>query len=195
MAGGFVFVVGPSGAGKDTLLAIARSRLSADNRFVFPRRLVTRTSSVWEDHNTISEHEFERGEAEGRFTLSWRAHGHGYALPGSCLTDVEAGCLVICNVSRTLIGDARRRLPNVAVVEITAPLQILATRLAQRNRSEDASLEDRLARSREIGPFRTDLTIVNDGSPEAGAEQLVAFLRNRIQSPGALHEVQSGLVN
>lgn len=184
MAGGFVFIVGPSGAGKDTLLALARAELSADSRFLFPRRLVTRSSSVWEDHDTIGGEEFEAGHASGGFALSWRAHGHGYALPRSCLDAARSGCLVVCNVSRTLIEEARERLPNVAVVEVTAPLAVLAARLAQRNRSDDASLEARLARSNEVGSIRADLTIVNDTSPEEGAGRLIGFLRRRIEAPG-----------
>jgi len=183
MTGGFVFIVGPSGAGKDTLLGLAKSELSQDGRFLFPRRLVTRSSSVWEDHDTMTEEEFETGHANRRFTLSWRAHGHGYALPRSCLAAARAGHLVVCNISRTLVEDARRCLPNVAVVEVTAPRAILAARLAQRNRSDDANLEARLARSSEVGPIEVDLTIVNDRSPEEGAGQLVSFLYSRMQDP------------
>ncbi|MCB5173962.1 MULTISPECIES: phosphonate metabolism protein/1,5-bisphosphokinase (PRPP-forming) PhnN [Microvirga] len=195
MTGGFVFVVGPSGAGKDTLLALAQAELSGDNRFLFPRRLVTRSSSAWEEHDTITEEEFEAGQAEGRFTLSWKAHGHGYALPGSCLQAVRVGCLVVCNISRTLVDDARRRLPNVAVVEVTAPRAVLAERLAKRNRTDDANLEARLARSSEVGPVQADLTVVNDRSPEVGAGQLIAFLRSRAMSSSAPYEARSGLVS
>jgi ribose 1,5-bisphosphokinase len=180
MTGGFVFVVGPSGAGKDTLLGLAKSELAQDARFLFPRRLVTRSSSVWEDHDTMTEEEFELGQADGRFALSWRAHGHGYALPRTCLEAAVAGRLVVCNISRTLVKDARRRLPNVTVVEITAPREVLAARLAQRNRSEDTSLEARLARSGEVGPIRADLIVVNDRSPQEGAAQLIAFLYSRM---------------
>ncbi|WP_445500280.1 phosphonate metabolism protein/1,5-bisphosphokinase (PRPP-forming) PhnN [Microvirga sp. G4-2] len=180
MTGGFVFVVGPSGAGKDTLLGLAKSELSQDARFLFPRRLVTRSSSVWEDHDTMTDEEFEAGQADGRFALSWRAHGHGYALPRSCLEAALTGRIVVCNISRALVEDARRRLPHVAVVVVTAPREVLAARLAQRNRREDASLESRLARSSEIGPIRADLTVVNDRSPQEGAGQLVEFLFGRI---------------
>jgi ribose 1,5-bisphosphokinase len=195
LTGGFVFVVGPSGAGKDTLLALARAQLSGDARFLFPRRLVTRSSSVWEDHDTMTDDEFEAGQAEGRFALSWKAHGHGYALPGSCLQAAEAGSLVVCNISRTLVEDARRRLPNVAVVEVTAPPDILAGRLERRNRTDDASLEARLARSKEVGAIQADLIVVNDKSPEEGAERLIAFLRTRVQMPNPLFESLTGRVS
>ena len=176
MAGGFVFVVGPSGAGKDTLIRLARAELCNDPRFSFPRRLVTREASTWEDNDTIDEESFARGHAAGAFTLSWRAHGLGYALPGSCRDAAEAGEVVVCNLSRTLIGEARRKLPNVSVVEVTASVAVLAARLALRGRSEDGHIGARIARSREVGAVAADLTIVNEGAPETAGRKLAAFL-------------------
>lgn len=177
MLGGFVLVVGPSGAGKDTLLALARAELAGDPAFVFPRRLVTRPRSAHEDHDTIAEAAFAAGVAEGRFALHWRAHGLGYALPMEALDAARGGRVAACNVSRHVLAEARRSLPNVAVVEITAPVELLARRLATRGRGEDGNLDARLARSAELGPTQADAVIVNAGAPEEGAVQLVAILR------------------
>ncbi|WP_288588330.1 phosphonate metabolism protein/1,5-bisphosphokinase (PRPP-forming) PhnN [uncultured Methylobacterium sp.] len=174
--GGFVLVVGPSGAGKDTLLRLARAALADEPRFVFPRRLVTRPPSEHEDNDTIGEDAFREGEAAGRFALSWRAHNLGYALPGETALLARDGHLVICNVSRRVVGEARRRLPGVSVVEVTAPPDVLAARLAARGRREDGDLGARLARSASVV---ADLVVVNDGAPEAGAERLLAHLRAR----------------
>ncbi|TGD96194.1 phosphonate metabolism protein/1,5-bisphosphokinase (PRPP-forming) PhnN [Methylobacterium nonmethylotrophicum] len=175
-AGGFVLVVGPSGAGKDTLLRLAREALAGDPRYVFPRRLVTRPPSIHEDNEAITEEEFSRGEAEGRFTLSWRAHGLGYALPGTSAALAREGCVVVCNVSRRVVGEARRRLPAVTVVEVTAPPEVLAARLAARGRREDGDLAARLSRSASVA---ADCVVMNDGPPEAGADRLLAHLRGR----------------
>jgi len=177
MTGGFVLVVGPSGAGKDTLLGLARTELADHPQFVFPRRLVTRCSSIWEEHDTIDDAEFDRGLAEGRFALAWRAHGHGYAIPERCMAEAASGRIIICNVSRTVIEPARKRLPNVSVVEITAPREVLAARLSGRGRSDDADLGARLERSQAVPPFDADLTIVNDQLPALGAQRLIDFLR------------------
>ncbi|BCM86472.1 ribose-phosphate pyrophosphokinase [Methylobacterium indicum] len=176
MAGGFVLVVGPSGAGKDTLLRLAREALAGDPRFVFPRRLVTRPPSEHEDNETIGEADFSAGEAEGRFALSWRAHNLGYALPASSAALARDGHVVVCNVSRRVVGEARRRLPGVTVVEVTAPPDVLSARLAARGRREDGDLGARLTRSATVV---ADLVVMNDGSPEAGAARLVAHLRAR----------------
>ncbi|MBB4038465.1 ribose 1,5-bisphosphokinase [Microvirga flocculans] len=182
MTGGFVLVVGPSGAGKDTLLAQARKELAACPQIVFPRRLVTRASSVWEEHDTISDAAFERGVAVGRFALAWRAHGHGYAIPGHCLDEAAVGRIVVCNVSRMIVETARQHLPNVSVVEITAPRDILAARLAGRARSDDADLGARLERSKDTPLLSADVTIVNDRAPDIGAGLLVGFLQRTMDS-------------
>lgn len=174
MPGCLVLVVGPSGAGKDTLLRLARAALAGDPRYVFPRRLVTRPPSADEDNDEIDEAAFAEGCAAGRFTLSWRAHGLGYALPEAVGRRVADGHVVVCNVSRRVVARAREAGPLVSVVEITAPPEILARRIAARGRAQDGDLAARLAR--EV-PVAADLRILNVGSPEAGAERLVAHLR------------------
>jgi ribose 1,5-bisphosphokinase len=180
MEGGFVLIVGPSGAGKDTLIGLARERLAADERFVFPRRLVTRASSAFEDHDTVDEASFTRDWGAGLFPLAWRAHGLGYALPGSAREAALAGRIVICNVSRAVVEEGRRTLPNVSVVEITASEEVLAQRLHARARADDGELSHRLARSRTVPPVHADLVIVNEAAPEKGAEMLVGFLRGKV---------------
>lgn len=175
-----MLVVGPSGAGKDTLLRLAREELAHHPQIAFPKRLVTRSSSIWEDHDTIGDDDFERGVERGLFTLAWRAHGLGYAIPGACLREAASGNVLVCNVSRTVVDSARMRLPNVSVVEITAPPGVLAARLASRGRSEDSDLKTRLERSQSIAPVEADLTIVNDGAPSAGAGLLTDFLRRKV---------------
>ena len=66
-AGRLVYVVGPSGAGKDSIIAYARERLGA-NCHVFARRHITRPAdSGGEDHIAISQADFERDRAAGRF--------------------------------------------------------------------------------------------------------------------------------
>lgn len=174
MAGCLVLVVGPSGAGKDTLIRLARAALADDPRYVFPRRLVTRPPSADEDNDEIDEAAFTEGCAAERFTLSWRAHGLGYALPETVGRRVADGHVVVCNVSRRVVARARAGGSRVSVVEITAPAEILARRIAARGRAQDGDLAARLARE---GGVTADLTILNTGSAEAAAGRLVAHLR------------------
>jgi ribose 1,5-bisphosphokinase len=173
--GRLVLVVGPSGAGKDTLIAGARARLRHDGRVVFPRRVVTRPASPHEDHDSLSETDFCRAAGQGAFALAWMAHGLHYGVPASIDGDVAAERTVVCNVSRAAVAAARARYALVTVALITAPPEALAARLAARGRAADGAIADRLARSSDA--FAADLVIHNVGAPEAGAELLIAAIR------------------
>lgn len=172
---GFVLVVGPSGAGKDTLIRMAREALADEPGIVFPQRLVTRPPSADEDNAPIDDDAFARAEAEGRFALSWRAHGLGYALPAHCGRLARSRRVVVSNVSRRIVAEARSRYPGTRVVKITAPPEVLAQRLATRARAQDGDLSARLARQASVEP---DLIIDNAGAPEEGARILIHFLRD-----------------
>ena len=102
--GRLVLVVGPSGAGKDTLLNLARCACAGNSRIVFPRRLVTRAASAFEDNLQVDDEAFERLLAEGALAVHWGAHGHRYALPRSVEDEVRVGHTVVANVSRTVIA-------------------------------------------------------------------------------------------
>jgi ribose 1,5-bisphosphokinase len=179
--GTLVLVVGPSGAGKDTLLAIARSHFSGSDRVRFPHRLVTRAANRWEEHDTISMDDFEAGVADGRWPLWWRAHGLGYALPPSLLEDIAAGRTVVVNLSRTAVSAARARFPRVRVAYITAPPHLLAARIAGRGREPGAGVAERASRraptERDIVP---DLVIDNSGPPERAAAKLIAVIEAQL---------------
>ena len=68
--GRLVLVVGPSGAGKDTLLDLARAMLRNDASVVFSRRVVTR-AAAGEPHDTMDPDAFERANYM-RVLQSWQ---------------------------------------------------------------------------------------------------------------------------
>jgi ribose 1,5-bisphosphokinase len=176
--GRLVLVVGPSGAGKDTLLRLAQAACVEDHDIVFPRRIVTRESSADEDNMTMSPDEFRGACEHGDFAVHWDAHGHSYALPQGINDDIRAGRAVVANVSRTVIGALRQAYANVVVVTITAPPDVLAQRLAARARHSDGNIADRLARSVGDASTNADVTILNAGSADYHSRQLVRIIRN-----------------
>jgi phosphonate metabolism protein PhnN/1,5-bisphosphokinase (PRPP-forming) len=171
-----VLVVGPSGAGKDTLMEAAREILGHDDTFRFVRRVVTRpVLPTGEQHESVSVEEFDERYAAGAFALAWQAHGLRYGIPSAIVPDVEDGLVVVANVSRAVVPDAAMRFP-VHVVMITASPDILARRLADRGREDAADLARRLSRAITLPlPVNSD-TIHNDGTVEDGVAQLVAVL-------------------
>jgi len=176
--GRLVLVVGPSGAGKDTLLRLAQAACSDDPGIVFPRRVVTRASSADEDNVAVSPDEFRRAREQGGFAVHWEAHGHSYALPRDINDDIRAGRAVVANVSRTVIAALRHAYANVVVVAITAPPDVLAQRLAARARQSDGNISERLSRSVDDASAQADVTILNAGSAEHHGRQLVRVIRN-----------------
>ncbi|QQN64948.1 phosphonate metabolism protein/1,5-bisphosphokinase (PRPP-forming) PhnN [Bradyrhizobium diazoefficiens] len=176
--GRLVLVVGPSGAGKDTLLRLAQTACVDDHDIVFPRRVVTRASSADEDNIAVSPDEFARARDHGDFAVHWDAHGHSYALPLEINDDIRAGRAVVVNVSRTVIAALRQNYAKVVVVAITAPPDVLAQRLAARARHSDGNIADRLARSVDDASANADVTILNAGSADYHGRQLVRVIRN-----------------
>ncbi|MDJ0930035.1 phosphonate metabolism protein/1,5-bisphosphokinase (PRPP-forming) PhnN [Breoghania sp.] len=177
VTGCFVAIVGPSGVGKDSLIAYSREALSRDPRFVFVRRVVIRIAdAALEDHDSLSPAEFDAARASGRFALAWRAHDLGYALPGEIRQDLAEGRTVIANISRASIEAARVEFDFCRIISVTAPREIVARRLAARGRESAAEIEERLNREqpRPSGPGAIEID--NSGElPDAGA-RLVAAL-------------------
>jgi ribose 1,5-bisphosphokinase len=171
-----ILVVGPSGAGKDTLLGLARMACADDGNIIFARRLVTREASSFEDNEQVSADAFQAAVERGDFAIHWEAHGHRYGLPRAIDDEIRSGRTVVANVSRTVIDSMRRAYCNVLVVSITAPPDVLASRLAMRARKSDGVLEHRLQRA--AAEIRApDQTLVNVGSAEFHASQLVQIIR------------------
>ena len=175
--GRLVLVVGPSGAGKDTLLRLAQAACAGDPDIVFTRRIVTREATAFEENQQVSPKGFQHALARGEFAIHWQAHGHSYALPGSIDDDVRAARTVVANVSRAVVSAVRQRYADVTVVTITAPSEILAERLAARARLSDGKIEDRLRRAVEGAVVVPDVTISNVKTAEIHARKLVEIIR------------------
>jgi ribose 1,5-bisphosphokinase len=175
--GRLVVVVGPSGAGKDTLIAAARVRLAGEPAFVFPARLVTRTATAAEDHLTISDADFALGVSRGEFAFWWEAHGLKYALPAAVDTDIRTDRTVVCNVSRGIVSTLQLRYARLSVVLVTAPAEVLAARLGGRGRASDGDLAQRLGRQAPAeAEFAPDHVIENVGDIADGVTHLVAAI-------------------
>ncbi len=177
--GGWVLVVGPSGAGKDTLMAIAKSKLAGEQSVKFARRIVTRRANAFEDHDTISETAFAKLQADGHLAMAWHAHGLSYGIHKQWIDEVEAGAVVVANASRTIVAKTRERFGNVSVVLVTAPDGVLAQRIATRGR--DVTVESRGRRDlNHLVHDHADLTISNTGTPRQGAQLLIDHVRQRL---------------
>jgi ribose 1,5-bisphosphokinase len=175
--GRLVLVVGPSGAGKDTLLGLAKAACAEDRSIVFPRRVITREASVSEDNEEVSLGTFREALARDEYAMHWEAHGHCYALSRAIDDEIRAGHTVVANVSRTVVAVMRQAYASVLVVSITAPPTVLAERLAMRGRGSDGRIEHRLQRTVDEVAAAPDVTIVNTSSAEYHARQFVRIIK------------------
>ena len=178
--GTVVLVVGPSGAGKDSVISGVRAECEgSDSRLVFPARIITRSSHETELHRPASQIDFDAGLANGDFALSWRAHGLSYAISSDIDHDVLAGRTVIINTSRGVVAAARKRYVHVRVVLVDAPYTIRANRLAARGRETRADVERRLSRAVAFEPGNADLVIDNGGDLSGSVAEFCRWLHEQ----------------
>ncbi len=176
-----VAVVGPSDAGKDTLLALARAALRGDDRFRFVRRAITRAPDPdGEDHLPMTPELFAAEHNAGGFALWWQAHGLLYGLPRDAVEGTLAsGRVAVANLSRAVLAEASARFP-LRVLEVTAPPEVLAARLAARGRETAEDVARRLAREASLPVGLAMDTVLNVASVEVGS-RLVLDVLMRIQ--------------
>ncbi|WP_141703598.1 phosphonate metabolism protein/1,5-bisphosphokinase (PRPP-forming) PhnN [Methylobrevis pamukkalensis] len=174
-----IVVVGPSGAGKDTLIdaAAIRFRDCADIGFV--RRVITRAPDAGgEAHDCMTEPEFSRCATAGRFAVWWSAHGLSYGIPAATRAEIGRGRTLVANGSRSALGQFRRAYPRVAVVLVTATPEELARRLAGRGRETEADIRARLTRSIPAESLGSDVHVVdNSGALEPACVRFAEILR------------------
>jgi phosphonate metabolism protein PhnN/1,5-bisphosphokinase (PRPP-forming) len=173
--GQWVFVCGPSGAGKDSVMSWAASFMVAQTNIVFARRMVTRPVQPGSDHDAMTLPAFEALLHDGGLAWHWHAHGNRYGIAGHYARHVAQGGIVVVNGSREHVNT----LPtpsNCRVVQIVAEARHLETRLVQRGRDDEREIAGRLARNAQFLDLAADCTIVNQGELADAGLQLADYL-------------------
>jgi thymidine phosphorylase len=178
--GTLFLVVGPSGAGKDTLLEGAKRALAGDPSFVFATRVITRPADAGgEAHEEATPQEFLRRRDRGEFLLWWGAHNLHYGISSRYADPLAAGRHVVANVSRAVLSEAATRVAASCMIEVTAPPDILLARLTGRGRETEDEIRGRLGRRVPDPPQGLRrIVVVNDGPVETGVARLVAALKH-----------------
>lgn len=175
--GRLIVIVGPSGSGKDTLIGWLRQRLGDRPDILFVRRTVTRLADAEsEDHDTMSPAEFRQAEQDGRFAVTWGAHGMDYALPLSALDHVRRGRIAIANGSRKAVGDIERAFGDILLIRLAVDPGVLRERLRGRGRETRAEIDQRIERSATIGDSGCGGHVVDNSGPIEDAGQTVLQL-------------------
>lgn len=170
-----VYVIGPSGAGKDSLLAWLRARLDPALPLHWVRRTISRpVQAGGEAHESVDTNTFAALLLQQAFALHWRANQLDYGVRHDELAPLRSGHWVMLNGSRAYLAQARARYPGLTVLHITAGADTLRQRLLARGRESADVVEARVRRALEHQlPASADvLEVRNDGTLDEAGLQL-----------------------
>jgi ribose 1,5-bisphosphokinase len=173
----FVYVMGPSGAGKDSVLNGLRSLATPEDRIAVAHRYVTRPAERGgENYISLSSAEFAARRAARLFKHHWSARDCDYGIGTEVDAWRQAGFVVVISGSRAHFATLSGR--GLVPVVITAAPEILAQRLASRGREAPEDIRQRLARCGQYAVEHPNLiTIDNSGSLDAAVHALLTAIR------------------
>ncbi|MDF1715901.1 MAG: phosphonate metabolism protein/1,5-bisphosphokinase (PRPP-forming) PhnN [Antarcticimicrobium sp.] len=172
-----IAVVGPSGVGKDSVMAALAAR---DPGFRIQRRVITRPEDAGGEAFTgVTPEVFAQMAAAGAFALHWQAHGLSYGIPVE-VYDLRRGArAVLVNLSRGVLRAAQDRFGSLIVLSLIAAPEVLAGRLAARGREDAADRARRLDRAGAPLPegLRRVIEVDNSGPIEVTVDTVLARLQ------------------
>lgn len=173
--GRVIAVVGPSGVGKDSVMAGLCDAMPGLHRV---RRVITRAPGLGgETYDPVTETEFDAMAANGDFALHWRAHGLRYGVPASVHRVLADGTDCLVNLSRGALAQAADIFPRLLVLHVTASPDTLARRLATRGRETADDIRKRRAQADK--PLPDGLSVIqlsNDGPLDRTIARAVRLL-------------------
>ena len=183
LPGRLFYVVGASGAGKDSLIHAAAGCANKQDKLIIAPRVVTRTQQQSEHDVPLDERTFLKRAHSGMFLFYWQAHGYHYGIEKSILKQVHAGKNVLVNGSRAYIADVRQIYPAAVIVGIQADQEQMQERLIKRGRENQADIGERLERNRLYNEElkRADRVINNDQALEQAVLELLSLVREPVQ--------------
>jgi phosphonate metabolism protein PhnN/1,5-bisphosphokinase (PRPP-forming) len=179
--GTFFLIVGPSGAGKDSLIQGAEAALLGNEDYVFAKRVITRDPDPdRESHEAVTAAEFAKRQKSNAFMLTWHVYGTDYGIAAPYNDDLYAGRHVVANVSRGVVGEAVAHFRPACVIQITAPLPVLEYRLNARD--DISNLEERLARTVVLPDGISVNHLLNTKDVETGVGRLIGMLETLVKA-------------
>ena len=166
-----IYIMGPSGSGKDALMREARALLPAEAPVAFAHRYITRPADAGgENHVALSRAEFAMRRRLGLFALCWDSHGFSYGIGREIDLWMERGLDAVVNGSREALPGAVRAYPDLLPVLVVVTEEVLRQRLGARGREGAEEIEERIARVRMPVPEIPGLVRFDNSAPlgEAG---------------------------
>lgn len=188
--GCLVYLIGPSGSGKDSLLRAAAEPLEAMGARIATRLITRPAGSIGEEQAVgLDPREFQARAGRGEFALHWHANQLDYAISREIDDWLAEGRVVVVNGSRGHLREARRAYPGLLPILLRVDETILRQRLLRRGRETFEQIEARLQRSRRMESELADepglCRLDNSGPLENGVRQLLALIDAHRSAPSA----------
>ncbi|HEY8024898.1 MAG TPA: phosphonate metabolism protein/1,5-bisphosphokinase (PRPP-forming) PhnN [Burkholderiaceae bacterium] len=179
--GRLFFFVGPSGAGKDSLLQWVQQRLQQQDTVIFARRTVTRPAGSGHEHDAVDAATFWNLAAAGNFAMQWQTNDLCYGVPRGIEADLRAGRDVIVNGSREYVPQLQQLYPQAQVIWVEAEQALLEQRLVARGRESGAALLRRISRAGEFPAPESPqvIRIDNSGKLDTAGQRVLDLLTKR----------------
>jgi ribose 1,5-bisphosphokinase len=176
-----IYIIGPSGAGKDSVLHTLRQTWPGAANAHWARRTITRPAQAGgEQHEAVDTTEFEHLRAQAAFGLHWQANTLHYGVRSTELAPMDHGRCVFVNGSRGHLPHLLARWPEATVVHISASPEVLAQRLTARARETAQAIAARLRREVCMALPANHIAIQNDGPLHEAANALAQQLNQRL---------------
>lgn len=177
-----VYVIGPSGAGKDSVLNGLRVGWPFAELVHWARRTITRPLKAGdEQHEAVNTVTFEQMLQAQIFSMHWQANGLSYGIRQTELAPLGSDHWVFVNGSRAYLPQVLQAWPQATVVHIVASRAVLAQRLTQRSRESEDAVIERLSREVVLKLPNHVICIHNNGSLADAVDALQQALDGRLQ--------------
>ncbi len=184
--GQIYYLMGASGAGKDSLIKYAKLHSNRLKSIRIAKRYITRppdTTTGDDDHHYIKPAEFDNFLKKNRFAMHWMRHGFSYGISKKIDTWLDEGKGVVINGSRQYLPQALNNYPGLHAILVQADHHLLYERLKTRRRDTSANIkkrmqwaEDDMTSDNQAATF----TIINNNGPlKIAGEKFLAILQRR----------------
>ena len=152
--GKLFYVVGASGAGKDSLMDYARKNID-EHSVKFASRHITRPAdSGGEDHIAVTHEQFAALKRSSEFVLYWESHGNWYGVHKEIDAWLVDGINVVVNGSRGYLPTALEKYPDLRTILVEVSESVMRERLKKRGRESEEEIEKRIERSKSFQNFK-----------------------------------------
>ncbi len=177
-------IVGNSGSGKDSLIKEVMKIYPKNlKELKIPRRVITRPSSPeTEDFESVDVDTFMKLKNSGAFAFDWYIYNIYYGVRKEIFEWLQNGNPVLVNVSRMIIDEVKNCYPNVRVIFVKVPFEIIRKRIIERGRENDKLIKERLERAkRNLDLPDADCIIDNSEPLEKSSKKLLKYILKEMQ--------------